>query len=198
MDNAIKEIQARLRLFKERGYDIPKARNFILAKAGLSRGKILEVGTGKGHLAVVLAKKGFRFVSIDLDKNAQRIAKGIIKGLKLDKFVAFKIMNAERLRFPDSYFDSVISVNFIHHAVKPAQCIREMARVTKDKLVIADLNKRGERIMEEVHSLDGHKHHVSKMSLAAVKILLEKSGMSVKTYYDRYQTILAARKGVVR
>lgn len=195
MDNAIKESQTRLRLFKKYGYDIPKARNFILAKAKLTKGRILEVGTGKGHLAVVLAKKAFKFVSIDLDKNAQKIAKEILKNLRLDKFVVLKIMDAERLRFPDGYFDSVISVNFIHHAKNPSKCINEMVRVTRDKLVIADLNKKGERIMKKVHGLDGHKHYASKMSLSSVRTLLEKLGMSVKTYYDSCQIVLVAQKG---
>jgi len=195
MDNLIKEGQVRLKLFKKYGYDIPKARNFILSKAKLSKGRMLEVGTGKGHLAIVLAKKGFRFVSIDLDRKAQGVAKTVLKEWKLDKLVILKIMDAERLRFPDNSFDSVISVNFIHHAKNPVKCIKEMVRVTKEKLVIADLNKRGERIMDKVHSLDGHKHHVSRMSLNSAKTLLEKLGLSVKTYYDSCQTILVAKKG---
>jgi ubiquinone/menaquinone biosynthesis C-methylase UbiE len=198
MDNQMKEGQARLKLFKKYGYDIPKARNFILAKARLSKGKVLEVGTGKGHLAIVLAKKGFKFTSIDLDTKAQKVAKSILKELKLDKLAVLKIMDAERLRFPDSSFDSVISVNFIHHAKNPAKCIKEMVRVTQEKLIIADLNKRGERIMEKVHSLDGHKHHVSKMSLSSAKTLLEKLGLSVKTYHDSCQIILVAKKGAVK
>ena len=187
-----------MKLFKKYGYDIPKARNFILAKAKLSKGLMLEVGTGKGHLAIVLAKKGFKFTSIDLDRKGQKVAKSILKELKLDKLAILKIMDAEKLQFPDSKFDSVISVNFIHHAKNPAKCIKEMVRVTKGKLVIADLNKRGERIMEEVHGLDGHRHHASKMSLSSVKTLLEKLGLSVKTYYDSCQTILVAKKGAAK
>jgi ubiquinone/menaquinone biosynthesis C-methylase UbiE len=198
MDNAIKEGQARLRLFKKYGYDIPKARNFILAKAKLSKGRVLEVGTGKGHLAIVLAKKGFQFTSIDLDRKAQRIAKIILKSSGLEKLATLKIMDAERLRFPDNHFDSVISVNFIHHAKNPTKCIKEMVRVAREKLVIADLNKRGERIMEKVHALDGHSHAASKMSLSSAKKLLEKIGMSVKTYYDSCQIVLVAKKGAVK
>lgn len=194
MDNSIKEVQARLKLFKDYGYDIPKARNFILAKADLNKGQVLEVGTGKGHLAIVLAKKSFTFTSIDLDRKAQKIAKTILEELKLDKRAVFKIMNAEKLDFPDNSFVSVISVNFIHHAKNPTKCIQEMARVTKEKLVIADLDKRGERIMGKVHSLDGHKHATSKMSLSSVRALLGKLGLSVKTYHGSCQIVLVAKK----
>jgi 2-polyprenyl-3-methyl-5-hydroxy-6-metoxy-1,4-benzoquinol methylase len=198
MGDPIKEGQARLKLFKKYGYDIPKARNFILAKAKLSKGRVLEVGTGKGHLAIVLAKKGFKFTSIDLDRKAQKVAKIILKELRLDKFAVLKIMNAERLRFSNDCFDSVISVNFIHHADNPVKCIKEMVRVAKEKLIIADLNKRGECIMEKVHSLDGHNHHASKMSLSSARTLLEKLGLSVKTYHDSCQIVLVAKKGAVK
>ncbi len=198
MDNLIKQDQDRLKLFKKYGYDIPKARKFILTKARISRGKILEVGTGRGHMAVALAKNSLRVVSIDLDRKAQDVAKLKLESLKLDKSVSLKIMNAERLKYKDNSFDYVISVNFIHHAKNPVKCLKEMIRVTKNKLIIADLNKRGEKIMEKVHALDGHSHAASKMSLSGVKEYLEKAGLIVKVYRDICQTVIIAKKGVAK
>ncbi|MCK9614180.1 MAG: methyltransferase domain-containing protein [Candidatus Omnitrophica bacterium] len=195
MSNLIKQDQDRLKLFKKYGYDIPKARKFILTKAKISEGKILEVGTGRGYMTAVLAKSGLKIVSIDLDSKAQNAAKLKLKSLKLDKYVSLKNMNAERLKYKDNSYDCVISVNFIHHANNPAKCLKEMARVMKDKLIIADLNKRGERIMEKVHALDGHKHVVSKMSLPDVKEYLEKAGLVVEVYKDVCQTIIIAKRG---
>ena len=75
MNNLLKQDQEKLKLFKKYGYDIPKARNFILAKSKLSGDKILEVGTGRGNAVVALAKKGLKVVSIDLDRKAQDVAK---------------------------------------------------------------------------------------------------------------------------
>lgn len=194
MNNLIKQDKDRLKLFKKYGYDIPKARKFIFAKAKISEGKILEVGTGRGHMAVVLAKRGLKIVSIDLDRKAQDAAKLKLKSLKLDKYVSLKNMDAERLKYKDNSFDYVVSVNFIHHAKNSAKCLKEMLRVGKNKLIIADLNKRGERIMEKVHALDGHKHEVSKMSLPGVKEYLEKAGLVVKVYRDICQTVIVAKK----
>jgi len=104
-------------------------------------------------------------------------------------------MNAERLQYKADYFSQVISVNFIHHTKNPARCLKEMIRVTKNKLVIADINKRGERIMEKVHGLDGHSHEISKMSLKKTEVFLKKAGMKVKNYIDTCQTVLIATKG---
>jgi len=194
MNNLIKQDQDRLKLFKKHGYDIPRARRFILTKAKVSGGRILEVGTGRGHMAVTLAKNGLKVVSIDLDTEAQDAAKLKLKSLKLDKSVSLKNMNAERLKYKDNSFDYVISVNFIHHAKNPVKCLKEMIRVAKNKLIIADLNKRGERIMEKVHALNGHKHEVSKMPLSGVKEYLEKAGLVVKVYRDVCQTVIVAKK----
>ncbi len=198
MDNLVKQDQDRLRLFKSYGYDIPKARMLILRKANILGGRLLEVGTGKGHMALALAKNGSKVVSIDLDRKAQKTAKLNLKNLKLDKSVSFRIMNAERLQYKNNSFDYVISVNFIHHAKNPLKCLKEMIRVVKNKLIIADLNKRGERIMEKVHKLDGHNHPASKMSLQGVKAFLGKAGLNVKVYRDSCQTIIIAKKGAVK
>jgi hypothetical protein len=69
-----------------------------------------------------------------------------------------------------------------------------MARVAAKKLVIADLNKRGTLIMDRIHRLEGRLHPVSKVSLGAVKILLENMGMKVKTYRGGCHTVLVAEK----
>ncbi len=194
MNESLREDRQRLRIFRKYGYDIPKARNFVVRKAGIVQGRILEVGTGRGHMAVALAKNGFHFISIDLDRKAQAIARENLKVLGLKKHVVFKIMDAQKLRFKNNYFNYIISVNFIHHAKNPVQCLKEMARVAAGKLVIADLNKRGERIMRKVHSLNGRSHPPSKMSLPQAKALLEKLGFKVKAYKDVCQTVLVALK----
>ena len=156
---------------------------------------MLEVGTGRGHMATALAQKGFKLISIDLDKKAQDVARIHLEAIKRDKLVSLKIMNAERLQYKDDYFNQVISVDFIHHAKDPIKCLKEMIRVTKNKLIIADINRRGERIMEKVHGLDNHSHEVSKMSLQETEGLLKKTGMTVKVYRDSCQTVLIATKG---
>lgn len=195
MNNLIKQSQDRLKLFKKYGYDIPKARGFILRKAGFTKGNILEIGTGRGHMAGALARQGFKLVSIDLDREAQKAARRNLRSMKLGGLVTLKIMDAEKLRFKDASFDYVISVNFIHHAKHPVRCLKEMVRVAKKRLVIADFNRRGERIAEKIHGLDGHVHPRTKLSFKSAKMLLRRLGLAVDTYYDVCQTVLIAKKG---
>ena len=199
MDDTLKQDKERLKLFKKYGYDIPKARNYIIAKAGLTKdGRMLEVGTGRGHMATALAQNGFKLISIDLDKKAQDVARIHLKTIKRNKSVTLKIMNAERLKYKADHFSQVISVNFIHHAKNPIKCLKEMVRVTKNILIIADINKKGERIMDKVHKLDGYSHAPSKISLKEMEVLLKNAGMKVKSYKDTYQTVIIAKKGDVK
>ncbi|MDO8535878.1 MAG: methyltransferase domain-containing protein [Candidatus Omnitrophota bacterium] len=199
MDDVIKQVREKLKLFKKYGYDIPKAREFIISKAKLAKGgSMLEIGTGRGHMATLLAKKGFKFVSIDLDRKAQDATRLHLKTTNRVKFVTLKIMNAEKLQYKDDFFYQVISVNFIHHAENPVRCLKEMIRVTKDKLIIADINRRGERIMEKVHRLDGHSHEASKISLLGVKKYLRRAGLVVRVYKDVCQTVIIAKKGAAK
>ena len=192
-DNSGQE-RRKLLLFGSYGYDIPGSRDFILAKAGLSCGTVLEIGTGRGYMSAALAKKGFKTVSIDIDAKNLKAARFNLKSAKPDKIVTFRVMDAGCLEYKDNSFDYAVSVDFLHHAGAPRRCLREMARVAAKKLVIADLNKRGTLIMDRIHRLEGRLHPVSKVSLGAVKILLENMGMKVKTYRGGCHTVLVAEK----
>ncbi len=190
-----KEGKERLKLFKKYGYDIPKARRFVLSKAKFGKGSILEIGTGSGHMAVALAKKDHKLTSIDLDRKAQRTAGQNLRDAGLRRSVILKLMDAEKLKFEDGSFDSVISVNFLHHAKAPAKCLKEMIRVAGSIIVFADFNRNGERIAEKIHALDGHTHPRSKMALIDIKKLFRGSGMTVEAYNDTCQYVLVAKKG---
>jgi ubiquinone/menaquinone biosynthesis C-methylase UbiE len=183
-------------LLKKFGYDIPRSRNFVLAKSRLKKGSLLEVGTGKGHFTVALAKKGFSLTSIDLDPAPQKMAREYLRQGGIKQRARILVMNAEELKFPDHSFESIISVNFMHHAENPIQCLTEMARVARSKIVIADINKKGEAVLERAHKRDGHSHPRSRISFEAMRAFLQKKGFTVKTYKGFCQTILVAQKEV--
>ncbi len=58
------DLRKRLRQFKRHGYDLPASRRLIWKISGIRRGKILEVGTGKGHLTAFLAARGLKGVPL--------------------------------------------------------------------------------------------------------------------------------------
>ena len=196
METEVSHLRKRLSQFKELGYDILKERDFALAKAGFKKGKtILEVGTGRGYMALVLARKGLTLTSIDQDRKILRAAQNILKHYKLEKSAVLRFMNAEHLRFRDRSFDYILAVNFMHHARKPVRCLKEIIRVVKEKAVIVDVNKRGARILEKLHAQEGHVHERSKIEFHEIRELFIKSGMKLKTYRSRCHRVIVAKKG---
>ncbi|HRZ40762.1 MAG TPA: class I SAM-dependent methyltransferase [Candidatus Omnitrophota bacterium] len=194
MKDILKREERRLRQLTKLGYDIKRSREFIFKKAGLDHGSILEVGTGKGHFALLLANKGFVLTSIDLDPGAHRVAREFLKADRLQRKVRLKRMDAEKLDFPSRSFDQVVSVNFMHHAQYPKRCLAEMVRVARAKIVIADINKKGELVLERMHKKEGHDHPRSDISFQQMRSFLEEKGFSVRTFKGFCQTMLVAEK----
>lgn len=196
MDENTAYLRKRLTQFKRYGYDILKERNFVIKKGNFKKGKsILEVGTGRGYMALSLAKKGFKVTTIDSDPGVQRLARSILKQYHLKNLIRFKIMNAERLLFGDGSFDYVLAVNFMHHANKSMLCLKEIVRVAKEKILIVDVNKRGAKILEKIHAQEGHRHERSKIGFSEVRKFLRKQNMKVKAYRSKCQIIIIAKKG---
>ena len=193
-DRVLPTLQKRLRQFKRYGYDLPASRRKLLELSEILDGKILEVGTGKGHLTALLVKKNLNPVSIDLDPKSLRIAKLHLKELGLGNRATLRKMNAEKLSYAPRSFDHVISIDFFHHAQKPLRCLQELIRVSKKTLAIADLNKRGMRVMDLVHKNEGNKHEGAKIPFRELKKRLLSSGFNIKSYHQPCHDIFVAQR----
>ncbi|MFA5094991.1 MAG: class I SAM-dependent methyltransferase [Candidatus Omnitrophota bacterium] len=194
--NVLAAYNKRISLFRKHGYDIAKARDFIIRKAGLltASGPILEFATGSGHMAIALAKRDIKCVSFDSDGDALRTAGSNLRNMGLSRFVSLKRMDAGNVPYKDDSFDTVVSVNFIHHTDDAAGCVSEMVRIARSKVVIADFNKRGFMTADKVHRSEGGRHERSASTMDEVKKLLARSGMEVKVYRDKCQTVLVSTK----
>lgn len=195
MSRFLKQYNERGKLLRKYGYDIVSSREFIIQKTQINNSSILEIGTGKGYLALTLAKKGHIVHTIDMDQDALRFTSACARVMGLNKKIILKKMDAESLSYQDGAFDCVISVNLVHHLRNPKKCLKEMMRVAKDKIVVADLNKRGADILRKVHAAEGHKHEETKIPLPEIKEFFKKKGLAVKTYRHPCQTVFVCQKG---
>jgi len=196
MHEQLKQYNDRVRLYKRYGFDIRLAKGFTLDKAGLEKGSILEIGTGRGYMAVALLKRGKKFVSIDIDRAAQKNAGICLEQMSIDSGITLRIMNAEKLKYKDGAFDYVISTNTLHHFERPRRCLKEIIRVTKKKIIISDFNKKGASIINKIHKLEGkEKHHMEGMSIPEARDFLVSKGVRVKTFFYMGETTLIGEKG---
>lgn len=90
---------------------------------------ILDVGTGTGFFAILLAEKGHRVEGIDLTPAMLEEARTLAKQRNLD--ITFREMDAQNLAYPDGSFDVVISRNLTWTLPDPERAYASWFRVLK-------------------------------------------------------------------
>ncbi len=110
--------------------------------------KILDVGTGRGKMAIVLALLGFSPTTGEPEgdnwanwrENAQKV--------KIESQIQFQYLRAEQLPFEDQSFDLICSFGTFHHVENPKQALQEFIRVVKRKGTIVLFEHTPEGIAE--------------------------------------------------
>ncbi|MBI4296066.1 MAG: class I SAM-dependent methyltransferase [Chloroflexi bacterium] len=131
-----------------RYYIMPEYKYFVrkILKKGIRSGRVLDIGTGSGRLAIELAKVKdchFDIIALDVSENMIRRARENARRCGVEKRITFMVATAAALPFADGSFDLVISYASLHHWFQPVTVFDEVARVTKDtgQAIIRD-NKR--------------------------------------------------------
>ena len=192
-----KKDAVRRELFKKHGYDTEKERGFIIEKSLPLSGKILEVGTGKGHFAIELAKKGYKLTSVDVSAEDQRIARLNLAYCGFENFVELKTENAESMSFKDDSFNAVFLVNTLHHLKNPFKVLSELIRITslEGKLIISDFSKQGFDALDKIHASEGTVHEVGKVKLSDIECHLLSKGFRIEKFSSQLQEVLVIRFG---
>jgi len=191
-----KKYLERVDFYRSFGYDLEKERDFILEQAKPVRGRILEAGTGKGHFALALAKAGYSFVTFDISADEQRFAQLNLAYFGLEKSADFRIENGEHTGFSNGSFDTVFSVNVLHHLRNPYQVIDELIRIVSPhgKLIVADFTEEGFKVMAKIHGLEGNTHEVGKAGLGEAESYVIKKGFLITKATSVYQCVLIAER----
>jgi ubiquinone/menaquinone biosynthesis C-methylase UbiE len=136
-------------------YMMPEYKYFVrkLLKKGFRQGKVLDIGTGSGLLAIELAKAencNFEIVALDISGNMLARARENAERRGVANKIEFVHGTAAALPFADYHFDLVISYASLHHWFQPVAVFNEVARVTREtgKAFIRD-NKRFYRSLPE-------------------------------------------------
>jgi SAM-dependent methyltransferase len=121
----------------------------------------LDVATGGGHVARRLRDAGLDVVSCDA-----------AAGMEPDV-----VCPAESLAFPDESFDVVASRVAAHHFDDVEAAVREMARVSRDRVLVVDNLFMGEHVEEAERLRDPS--HVRNRTEAEWRDFLERAGLRV-------------------
>jgi ubiquinone/menaquinone biosynthesis C-methylase UbiE len=111
----------------------------------MAEGRVLDIGTATGSLAIEFAKAipGVEVVGLDLSDVALELAKANAQENGVSSRVFFKAGNAEDMPFEDDPFDAVISGNTLHLIENPVRMFDEIHRVLKPqgKFIISDFRR---------------------------------------------------------
>jgi len=97
--------------------------------------RVLDVGTGTGRAALLLARGGAQVTAVDASDAMLAIARqrAAAEGLAVD----WQIRDAHALGFPDRSFDTVVCLRVLMHTPQWRRCVDELCRVA-GRLVVVD------------------------------------------------------------
>jgi len=192
-------ITPNMAMLKERfGFDTVAERRHAVELVGLPHGAdVLDVGTGSGWMAIVLAQAGHTVTSVDVDAATLERAAARTKqvDVELARRIRFVKADATHLPFPEASFDAVFCFDTMHHLSDCSAALMEMKRVCRlnRPLVVADLNADGLRAVREViDQMTGEVHEENPCRLPEVENLIRSMG-DLERADQRFTTVFILR-----
>ena len=187
----------RIEHYRSYGYDSPNERDKIIKlidnlPTDIS---ILDIGTGKGHLALAIARSGRKCTSIDISAAEIYYAQLNAIYYQLDEYIQLRQMDAGQLLFDQHSFDVVLTADFFHHLINPQPVLNEMLRVSKPggKIIIADFNESGQKMMADAFKSEGKEHLFLGWNLDKIVQWFETKRLKISLLNNKYEKILMVK-----
>ena len=116
--------------------------------------RVLDVGTGTGRAALLLAREGAAVVGVDASDEMLGIARR--RATEEGASVSFARGDAHALDFPDRSFDVAVSLRVLMHAPQWRTCLEELCRVSRRLVVFDYPSSHSVALLESVARRIGH------------------------------------------
>jgi ubiquinone/menaquinone biosynthesis C-methylase UbiE len=113
--------------------------------------KVLDVGTGRGQMAVLLALHGYQVITGEPEGANWGDWKTPAKKVNVEDMITFKPFSAEKMPFEDISFDAIFLSASFHHIGNKKLALSEFLRVMKPKgvLIIIELTDEGVEVVRK-------------------------------------------------
>lgn len=111
-------------------------RNFPKAEGRALR--ILDIGTGPGFYAIILAARGYEVTAVDMSEGMLEQARN--NAGELAGKIRFRKMDAQELSFKDNEFDVIVTRNLTWNLPDPVKAYGEWRRVLRDGGVMLNID----------------------------------------------------------
>jgi 2-polyprenyl-3-methyl-5-hydroxy-6-metoxy-1,4-benzoquinol methylase len=172
----------------------------LLAMAGNVRGqRALDVGTGTGRAALLLAKAGAQVTGVDASDHMLAIARQRAGADGLD--VRFGVGDVHALQFPDRAFSLVVSLRVLMHARDWRRAIAELCRVSAARVIVdypsatsvAAIESAARRV---THRLGAATEPYRVFTARAIEAAFGENGFEVRAAHRQFVLPIALHKAV--
>ena len=115
---------------------------------------VLDIGTGPGFFAIILAERGYRVTAVDYTDSMLEKAR-LNAGIWRDR-ITFLKMNAEELQLPDRSFDVIVSRNVTWNLHDPVKAYGEWTRVLKEGGLLLNFDANWYRYLYDEEARKGY------------------------------------------
>ena len=115
--------------------------------------KILDIGTGRGVMAINLALKGYYVITGEPEGDNWADWRSSAQKVGVEELITFKYFKAEKLPFNKAEFDAIFIYNAFHHIKDKVNALKECIRVVKKegKIIILEYTPEGIREVRKRH-----------------------------------------------
>lgn len=158
---------------------------------------ILDVGTGTGRAAVLLARGGALVTAVDASEEMLRVARA--RAAQESAAVTFLAGDAHQLHFPDRSFDVVVCLRVVMHSPEWKAVVAELCR-TADRLVILDYpSSRSVALLQSgvrrvLHALSLKTEPYRVFSARSIESALAANGFRVRSVHRQFVLPIAFHK----
>ncbi|MFX1340155.1 MAG: class I SAM-dependent methyltransferase [Promethearchaeota archaeon] len=128
--------------------------------------KILDIGTGQGTMAILLALKGYHVITGEPEGDDWADWRTSAKKVGVENLITFRYIDAEKLLFANTEFDAIFVYASFHHIKDKISALKEFCRVVKENGIIIILEFTPEGIEQIRKTFPSHADAVDPRDFA--------------------------------